>query len=120
MTTSIVTISEDESIRTAAKRLLEGETNHLPVLDSANRLVGIVTTFDITKGVASDGKGGTVRDIMTKRVVYTSPTETVDVATRKLEQHNIGALPVVDENGKLIGILSAIDLGKLFERGWKR
>ena len=120
MTTSLVTISEDESIQTAAKRLLKGETNHLPVLDSANRLVGIVTTFDITKGVASKGKGGTVRDIMTKRVVYTSPTEAVDVATQKLERHNIGALPVVDEYGKLIGILSAIDLGKLFERGWKR
>ena len=120
MNTSLVTISEDESIRTAAKRLLRGETNHLPVLDEANRLVGIVTTFDISKAVASSGKGETVKDIMTKRVIYTSPTEAVDVATHKLERHNISALPVVDETGKLIGILSAIDLSKLFERGWKR
>ncbi len=120
MNTSLITISEDESIRTAAKRLLRGETNHLPVLDDANRLVGIVTTFDISKAVASSGKGETVRDIMTKRVVYTSPTEAVDVATHKLEKNNISALPVVDENGKLVGILSAIDLSKLFERRWKQ
>ncbi len=92
------------------------------MLDDTNRLVGIVTTFDISKAVAaSNGKGETVRDIMTRRVVSTSPTEPVDVATRKLEKNNISALPVVDETGKLVGILSAIDLGKLFERGgWKR
>lgn len=120
MNTSLVTISEDEDIRTAAKRLLRGGTNHLPVLDGANRLVGIVTTFDISKAVASNGKGETVKDIMTKRVVYTSPAEAVDVATHKLERNNISALPVVDESGKLVGILSAIDLSKLFERGWKQ
>ena len=120
MSTSLVTISEDEDIQTAAKRLLRGETNHLPVLDDANRLVGIVTTFDISKAVASNGKGDTVRDIMTKRVVYTSPAEAVDVATHKLERNNISALPVVDENGKLVGILSAINLSKLFERRWKQ
>ena len=118
MNTSLVTISEDEDIQTAAKRLLRGETNHLPVLDDANRLVGIVTTFDISKAVASNGKGETVRDIMTRRVVYTSPAEAVDVATHKLEKNNISALPVVDESGKLVGLLSAIDLGKLFERRW--
>ena len=120
MNTSLVTISEDEDIQTAAKRLLRGEINHLPVLDDTNRLVGIVTTFDISKAVASNGKGETVKDIMTKRVVYTSPAEAVDVATHKLERNNISALPVVDETGKLVGILSAIDLSKLFERGWKR
>jgi L-aspartate semialdehyde sulfurtransferase len=121
MNTNLVTIGEDEKIQTAAKRLLKGEINHLPVLDDTNRLVGIVTTFDISKAVAaSNGKGETVRDIMTRRVVSTSPTEPVDVATRKLEKNNISALPVVDETGKLVGILSAIDLGKLFERGWKR
>ena len=120
MNTNLVTISEDESIKTAAKRLLRGEINHLPVLDETNRLVGIVTTFDIAKAVASSGREETVRDVMTKRVVYTSPAEAVDVATHKLERNNISALPVVDENGKLVGILSAIDLSKLFERGWKR
>jgi CBS domain-containing protein len=43
----------------------------------------------------------------------------VDIAARKLEQHNISALPVVDAQGKLAGMLSAIDLGKLFEKRWK-
>ena len=119
MDTNLVTIGEDEEIATAAKRLLRGETNHLPVLNKEGKLVGIVTTFDISKAVATTDKAKTVLDIMTKKVVFTSPNEAVDIAARKLEKHNISALPVVDSQGKLAGMLSAIDLGKLFEKRWK-
>ena len=114
MNRQVISITEDEEIRVAAKRLLKDETNHLPVLDGNGTLVGIITTYDVSKAVVNDGKLRQVKDIMTRKVIKTTPDEPVDVAARKLEQNNISALPVVDATNRVVGILSAIDLGKLF------
>ncbi len=114
MNRQVISITEDEEIRVAAKRLLKDETNHLPVLDGNGTLVGIITTYDVSKAVVTDGRLRQVKDIMTRKVIKTTPDEPVDVAARKLEQNNISALPVVDTTNRVVGILSAIDLGKLF------
>ncbi len=120
MDRNVVSITEDEEIRAAARNLLRGETNHLPVLNGEGKLVGIVTTYDISKAVVKPESGQHVRDIMTRKVIKTSPDEPVDIAARKLERHNISALPVVDETERLLGMLTAIDLGKLFGGRWTR
>lgn len=118
MDRQVVSVGESEEIRTAAQKLLKGETNHLPVIGSDGRLVGIVTTFDVSKAVANPGKACTVSDIMKKRVITTTTDEAVDIAVRKLEQNNISALPVVDKEGHVTGMLTAINLGKLFGGRW--
>ncbi|MGA2162410.1 MAG: homocysteine biosynthesis protein [Methanoregula sp.] len=118
MDRQVVSIGESEEIRTAAQKLLKGETNHLPVIGSDGRLVGIVTTFDVSKAVANPGKACIVSDIMKKKVVTTTTDEAVDIAVRKLEQNNISALPVVDREHHVIGMLTAINLGKLFGGRW--
>jgi CBS domain-containing protein len=118
MDRNVVSIAENEEIKTAAQKLLKGETNHLPVINAKGRLVGIVTTFDISKAVANPQKAGLVRDIMKKKVVTTTPDEAVDIAVRKLEQHNISALPVVDTQEHVVAMLTAMDLGKLFGGRW--
>jgi CBS domain-containing protein len=118
MDKNIVSIGEQEEIRTAAQKLLKGETNHLPVINVTGELVGIVTTFDVSKAVANPGKAQLVRDIMKKRVITTTPEEPVDVAIHKLEQNNISALPVVDPNRHVVAMLTAINLGKLFGKRW--
>lgn len=56
MNRQVISITEDEEIRVAAKRLLKDETNHLPVLDDNGMLVGIITTYDVAKAVVTDGK----------------------------------------------------------------
>jgi CBS domain-containing protein len=114
----VISIGEEEEIRTAARKLLKGETNHLPVVEESGRLVGIVTTYDISKAVAKHGKASVVRDIMKKRVITTTPEEAVDVAVRKLEKNNISALPVIDGERHVIGMLTAMNLGKLFGGRW--
>jgi uncharacterized protein (DUF39 family)/CBS domain-containing protein len=118
MDRSVITIGETEEIRTAAKKLLKGETNHLPVVNERGVLVGIVTTFDVSKAVANPGKAHLVRDIMKKKVITTTPDEAVDIAIRKLEQNNISALPVVDKEHHVIALLTAMDLGKLLGGRW--
>jgi CBS domain-containing protein len=114
----VVSIGEDEEIITAAKKLLRGETNHLPVINNAGALVGIVTTFDISKAVANPGRAHLVRDIMKTRVITTKQDEAVDIAVQKLEHYNISALPVVDAEEKVLGMLTAMNLGKLFGGRW--
>ncbi len=118
MDRSVITISETEEIRTAAKKLLKGETNHLPVVNEQGTLVGIVTTFDVSKAVANPGKAHLVRDIMKKKVITATPDEAVDIAIQKLEQNNISALPVVDREHRVIALLTAMDLGKLLGGRW--
>ena len=118
MDRQVVSIGESEEIRAAAQKLLKGETNHLPVIGRDGKLVGIVTTFDVSKAVANPGKACTVSDIMKKKVVTTTTDEAVDIAVRKLEQNNISALPVVDKDRHVIGMLTAINLGKLFGGRW--
>jgi uncharacterized protein (DUF39 family)/CBS domain-containing protein len=120
MNTGVISIGEEESIRTAAKALLKGDTNHLPVVNSEGTLVGIVTTYDVSKAVVKEEKNQKVKDVMTTRVIKTSPDEHVDVAAQKLERYNISALPVVDEQNKMVGLLTAIDLGKLFGKRWQK
>ena len=118
MNRAVVTITEDESVKTAARKLLKGETNHLPVIDMKGKLVGIITTYDVSKSVLL-GNSLKVSDIMSKNVVVITPDEAVDVAAMRLEQHNISALPVVDSEYRVIGILNAVDLGKLFSKRWQ-
>ena len=118
MDKSVITIGETEEIRTAAKKLLRGETNHLPVVNGDQVLVGIVTTFDVSKAVANPGKAHLVKDIMKTKVITTTPDESVDIAIRKLEQNNISALPVVDPQHRVVALLTAIDLGKLLGGRW--
>jgi CBS domain-containing protein len=118
MDRTVIAIGQDEEIRTAAKKLLKGETNHLPVIGETGKLVGIVTTYDVSKAVANPGKASIVSDIMKKKVITTTPDEAVDIAVRKLEQHNISALPVIDREERVIGMLTAMNLGKLFGGRW--
>ena len=118
MDRQVVSIGQDVEIITAAKKLLKGETNHLPVIDTDGVLVGIVTTFDISKAVANPGKAHLVKDIMKKKVITTTPDEAVDIAVQKLERNNISALPVVDGDHHVIAMLTAMNLGKLFGGRW--
>lgn len=113
----VVTIKEDQDITEAAKKLLKGETNHLPVLNELGRLTGVVTTFDVAKAVARPERKVKVQDVMTRNVITTLVDEPIDIAAQKMEHHRISALPVVDAQNQCIAILHASDLGKLFKPG---
>lgn len=117
MQRKVVTIKEDQEITEAARKLLRGETNHLPVLNEQGKLTGVVTTFDLAKAVARPERKVTVQDVMTRNVITTMADEPVDIAAQKLNHHRISALPVVDAQNQCIAILNASDLGKLFKSG---
>ncbi len=105
---------EDEEVKSIAERIIRHSINHVVVVDDEGKLKGIVTSWDITKAVAK-GKDE-LTDIITRRVFTTTPDEPVEAASRKLAQHNISALPVIDREKKVIGIITAEDISKLFKR----
>jgi acetoin utilization protein AcuB len=84
----------------------------VPVVDGANRLVGIVTDRDIRSADIGEGGKGTsliAEDIMTVDVLTIGPvTELLDAAQR-LHTHQFGALPVVVGN-KVVGMITRSDL----------
>jgi CBS domain-containing protein len=106
-----VTCLITESITEIAERLISRSVNHIIVIDDTGRLEGIVTSWDITRAIAN---GLTkLPNIITTRVVTSDPNEPIEAASRRMAQHNISALPVVDQNKIVLGILTSEDLSKL-------
>ncbi|MCS7121064.1 MAG: homocysteine biosynthesis protein [Archaeoglobaceae archaeon] len=110
-----IVLKEDVSLEEAAKVMIEKSINHIPIVDDEGKLVGIITSWDIAKAVAI-GYKGKINGIMTKKVVTANPDEPIELAASKMEKHDISALPVVDVNLKVLGIVTSEDLSKLLAR----
>jgi L-aspartate semialdehyde sulfurtransferase len=113
MSRDVVTVREDIFIDEAAKAIVGGSFDHLPVISLDGRLKGIVTTWDISKAVAN-GKISQVSEIMTRKVHSAQPDEPIELAARKLDTYSISALPVVDKDNRVIGMITSNDLSRLF------
>ncbi len=115
MSTSVVTIRQSASTYEAAKKIMDCSFNHLPVVSDENVIVGIVTSWDISKAVAQK-KFDFVEDIMTRNVVTATPDEAIDIAAYRLDQNLVSALPIVDNQKHVIGIITSDDISKLLAR----
>lgn len=100
-----------ESITDVAKKLVENNINHLPVVDNNMKLVGIVTSWDIADAVAKSRRR--LKDVMTKNVIIAREEEPVDVVARRIDKYDISGLPIVDKNNKVKGIITAEDISRL-------
>ena len=128
MTASPVIVSPETSVGDASDLLEEHDIRHLPVVDKEGKLVGMVTDRDIRSAFPSNivDKGELqeqlarvqnlpVTDIMSTKTVVLRTVSTLDDALLFFEKRSVGALPVLDEQGKVVGILSFNDLMK----AWK-
>ena len=109
-----VTCNENEEIRAIAERIVTRSVNHIVVVDDHGKLCGIVTSWDITRAMADGRKA--LADIVTRRVVTAKPDEPLETASKKMAQHNISALPVIDVERKVLGIVTSEDVSKLLGR----
>ena len=115
MSRDVVTVREDIRLDDAAKLIVGGSFDHLPVVSADGRLMGIITAWDISKAVAS-GKAAKITEIMTRRVYSAKQDEPIELAARTLDTHSISALPVVDKENKVIGMITSNHLSRLFTR----
>jgi len=106
-----VICSVDEDIKAVAQRIISKSVNHVVVTDNSGEIKGMVTSWDVTRAVA-EGKSKLV-DIITKKVFTTRPEESLEEASRKMALHHISALPVVDRDKKVVGLITSEDISKL-------
>ncbi|MDO9082771.1 MAG: CBS and ACT domain-containing protein [Humidesulfovibrio sp.] len=128
MTKDVVTGAPETSMMKASKIMKEKGISRLPVVDERGVLLGIVSDRDIKE--ASPSKATTLdmhelyyllseiklKDIMTKKVVTIKRGETVDRAAQLMLEHNIGGMPVVDEDNKVVGVVTDSDIFKVLVR----
>jgi acetoin utilization protein AcuB len=125
MTKDPVTITDETSMMKAIHLMKERRFRRLPVLHEG-KLVGMVTDRDLKE--ASPSKATTldvhelyyllaelqIKEIMTKNPLSLSPEDTVEHAAQLMLEKTISGLPVVDNNGKLVGIITQSDVFKAF------
>lgn len=109
-----VTCTEDEEIRAIAERIVTKSVNHIVVIDEVGKLLGIVTSWDITRAMA-EGKTA-LSDIESHNVITAKPDEPLEIASKRMAQHNISALPVIDIEKKVLGIVTSEDVSRLLGR----
>jgi acetoin utilization protein AcuB len=125
MSKDLVTIDEDTSIMKASKVMKQNDIQHLPVLKKG-RLIGIVSDRDLKEATPSRATSldihemyylldtVMVKTLMPKKLYIITPGETVEKAAAIMLKHHISALPVVDAQGALAGILTKGDVFRAF------
>ena len=114
MTREVVTARAEDPVERAAAIFAERGFDHLPIVDEDGKVVGIVTSWDIAVAV---GKGKRrLSEVMTSKVITAGEDEPIDAVARRLETHNISGAPVVDQRGRLRGIVTTDDISRLFGR----
>ncbi|MCK4962329.1 MAG: CBS domain-containing protein, partial [Anaerolineales bacterium] len=103
----IPTAAIDSPLRHAASMLIETSSSILAVVSEKGELAGVVTEWDITKAVALGCDDDmSISEIMNSNVISVSPDEGILEMVRKLEHHEISAMPVVDD-GVVVGMVSS-------------
>ena len=125
MTRKVITVDQEACILDAQKLMAENKIRHLPIIDSNQQLIGIVTDRDIRSALPYHFLDAPqserekicalkVKDIMTKDPISISPAYTIQDALLLIQNSKVGALPVVDDNKRLTGIISVRDLLRAF------
>jgi CBS domain-containing protein len=134
MTRSVTTIDLRAPLFGVVEKLLDKPYRALPVVDDSNALVGIISDTDLLQrggmeisislksaadpGLARDliarlqQDNRTVSQIMTAQPVTIGPTASLSEAARTMKRNQVKRLPVIDEKGKLVGIVSRFDILK--------
>jgi glutamate dehydrogenase (NAD(P)+) len=103
---AIPTIPGGCSVREAARVLVDARSPILAVVTPQGDLAGVVTEWDVTRATARASPDDPIEAMMTREVVAASPGESILALVRKLEHHEISAMPVVD-HGVVRGMVSA-------------
>lgn len=130
MTSDVVTVAPDSPLKQAARLMFRHGVSGLPVVDDSARLVGMITEADflrlqVERDIPDDHDPGKahpiseverVSEVMSKGVITVDPDMSLGEAARIMAVQEIKRLPVVDEDGKLLGIISRMDIVAVYTR----
>ena len=115
MNKPVVTCRPSDTLSVAAQAMWEHDCGAIPVAGDDGRLVGIITDRDICMATYTKNRAPqtiSVADVMTKRVTSCQADESADVAEGMMRDKQIRRVPIVDNDHRLIGILSQSDLAR--------
>lgn len=124
MSSPVVVVDPDSSV-SYALTLMRRRKIHSVIVDigDKNPAYGIVTTTDIRDKIVAEDRNPaetTVREIMSGPIVTASPDWSLKECSRVMQEKHIHHLPVADESGTLVGLISATDIFMAVEEtGWK-
>lgn len=136
MTAEVVTFGVDDDVRTAMETLVAREVDGGPVVDGEGAVVGVLTTGDLIVrqsrlhfptvivflGATLELRrrdfdddlekvlGSSVREVMNEPAITCGPDASLEEAATLMHEHRVSRLPVVDDDGALVGIVSRVDL----------
>ena len=108
----IESVAPETPVVTLAKMMMQHDIGAIPVGEN-DQLIGMVTDRDIIVRAVANGKDIsklTARDVMTKGMIYCQDSEDVGDAVRIMESKKIRRLPVLNENKRMVGMLSLGDV----------
>ena len=114
MTRNPCSIDSDKSVTYAAKMLRDEDVGLAPIVDG-DRLVGTVTDRDIAIRVVAEGKdpeSTKVKEIASINLVTVDPQEDLEVAVKLMAKHQVRRLPVIEEGGRLVGLVAQADIAR--------
>jgi acetoin utilization protein AcuB len=126
MSSPAVTVKPDTPFQEALKLMRARQFRRLPVVNEQGKLVGIVSERDLLYASPSPAISLSVwelnyllsklqvQEIMTQEVITTTPDAFIEDAARVMVEHRIGGLPVVDEEGHVVGVITETDIFKTF------
>lgn len=134
MTTDVVSVRETAEYKDIVTVLRELHVSGFPVLDEADHLVGVVSEADLLlkeagqealggylsssarRGEQAKAAGLTAAELMSTPAVTIGPDDSLADAARLMHDRHVTRLPVVDQAGRLLGIVSRVDLLSVFDR----
>ncbi|MBC7869612.1 MAG: CBS domain-containing protein [Chitinophagaceae bacterium] len=124
MTHPVISVPTDTSVSAAQNLMREMAIRHLPIIDH-HRLIGILSLGDLREASPSDATALsiwelnylwdqlTVEKIMTRKVITVQPDDLVTDVLQMMIEHKFGALPVVNKDKILVGILTETDIFRM-------
>jgi CBS domain-containing protein len=113
MTSDPACCSLNTSLDQVAKMMVQNDCGEIPIIDTSNRPVGVVTDRDIVCRVVAEGKNPsahTAQECMTTPAVTVRADAPIGDVIATMEQHQIRRVPVVDDGGCCSGIISQADI----------
>ncbi|HMK54609.1 MAG TPA: homocysteine biosynthesis protein [Methanobacteriaceae archaeon] len=107
----IITATPQDNISDVARLMVDNNVNHLPVIDTQGKLMGIVTSWDIAHAVAKEVQELT--QVMTKKVIVAMEDEPVELIARRIDKYEISGVPIVDRDNRVKGMITAEDISRL-------
>jgi CBS domain-containing protein len=114
MTSNPCSIDSDKSVAYAAKMMRDENVGLAPIVEG-NQLIGTVTDRDIAVRVVAEGKdpeSTKVTEIASTKLITVEPQQDLDEALQLMGKHQVRRLPVVEEGGRLVGVVAQADVAR--------